>query len=124
MEVEGLDAKSLTGYIVSALEVYCLDPKLIVSQGYNGASVMNGSCIGVQIILKEVAPYATYIYCYAHSLNLVFVNCAKAIPHVTEFFCLVESLYVFIAATKAHLQVQKLSDTRWSCSYRAANALY
>ena len=35
-----------------------------------------------------------------------------------------ESLYVFIAATKAHLQVQKLSDTRWSCSYRAVNALY
>ena len=50
-----------------------------------------------------------------------------------------ESLYVFIAATKAHaifmskqhdlhptkqpLQLQKLSDTRWSCTYRAVNAL-
>ena len=50
-----------------------------------------------------------------------------------------ESLYVFIAATKAHaifmskqhdlhptkqpLQLQKLSDTRWSCRYRAVNAL-
>ena len=54
MEVEGLDAKIPTGYIVSALEIYCLDSKLIVSQGYNGASVMNGSCIGVQIHLKKL----------------------------------------------------------------------
>ena len=139
MEVKDLDAKSLTGYIVSALETYCLDPKLIVSQGYDGASVMSGSCTGVQTRLKEVAPHATYIHCYAHSLNLVLVDCAKAIPHAAEFFCLMESLYVFIAATKAHaifmskqhdlhptkqpLQLQKLSDTRWSCRYRAVNAL-
>ena len=54
MEVKDLDAKSLTGYIVSALETYCLDPKLIVSRGYDGASVMSGSCTGVQTRLKEL----------------------------------------------------------------------
>lgn len=71
---------------------------------------MSGSCAGVQTRLKEVAPYATYIHCYAHSLNLVLVDCAKAIPHAAEFFCLMGSLYVFIAATKAHAIFRGLSS--------------
>ena len=132
------DLVLMPNHIVNALETYCLDPKLIVSQGYDGASVMSGSCTGFQIHLKEVALYATYIHCYAHSLNLVLVDCAKAIPQAAEFFCLVESLCVHccyanaifmkkqhdLHPTKQPLQLQKLSDTRWSCRYRAVNALY
>ena len=60
---------------------------------------MSGSCTGVWTHLKKVAQYVTHIQCYAHLLNLVLLNCAK---HAAEFFCLVESLYVFIAATKTH----------------------
>ena len=52
LEVQNLDAKSLTGYVISALEAYCLYPKLIVSQGYDGASVMSGNCTGVQARLR------------------------------------------------------------------------
>ena len=84
MKIKDLDAKSLTDYIVSAIETYCLDPKLIVSQGYDGASVISGSCTGIQTRLKEIAPYATCIHCYAHSFNFVLVDCTKAIPHVAE----------------------------------------
>ena len=40
---------------------------------------MSGSYTGVQTHLKEVTPYATYIHCYAHSLNLVLVDFGKAI---------------------------------------------
>lgn len=31
---------------------------------------MSGSCSGVQQRLKEVAPYAVHVHCYAHTLNL------------------------------------------------------
>ena len=44
-----------------------------------------------------------YIHCYAHTLNLVLVDCAKVVQSVREFFCLLEQLYVFVSTTKAHV---------------------
>uniref|UniRef100_A0A1X7TMX2 Uncharacterized protein n=1 Tax=Amphimedon queenslandica TaxID=400682 RepID=A0A1X7TMX2_AMPQE len=38
------------------LKKHGLDPKYIVSQGYDGASVMSGKNSGVQKLIKEVAP--------------------------------------------------------------------
>ena len=80
-----------------------------------------------------------YIHCYAHTLNLVLVDCAKVVQSVWEFFCLLEQLYVFVSTTKAHvtsmakqnelhpgkqpLQLQALSDTCWACRSGAVNAV-
>lgn len=139
VEASNLNAESLTGYIVENLQKFNLDPMSIVSQGYDGASVMSGQCSGVQHRLREIAPTAIYIHCYAHTLNLVLVDCVKMIPDAIEFFSLLESLYVFISSTKAHAlfmqkqkelyphkqpyQLQRLSDTRWACRYDAVNAV-
>ena len=43
---ESLNAESLSDYIINTLKEYNLDPALIISQGYDGASVMSGSCSG------------------------------------------------------------------------------
>ena len=110
VEATTLDAKSLTESIVDTLKKHELDLTCIVSQGYNSASVMSGHCTGVQTRLKEFALHAIYIHCHAHILNLVLVDSVKAIPGATQFFTLVESLYVFLATTKVHvifLQKQK-----------------
>ena len=139
IEAVSLTADKLTEYIVSVLKQFRLDPQCMVSQGYDGASVMSGQCSGVQKRIKELAPHAIYVHCYAHTLNLVLVDSVKMVPYATEFFALLESLYVFISTTKAHaiymqkqsemhsdkrpLQLQKVSDTRWACSYAAVNAL-
>ena len=45
-----------------------------ISQCYDGASVMSGSCTGVQQWIKELAPCAIYTHCCAHILNLVLVK--------------------------------------------------
>ena len=74
VEASTLDAKSLTQYIVNTLTKHQLDLTCIVSQGYDGASVMSGHCSGVQTRLKEFAPHAVYIHCHAHILNLVLVD--------------------------------------------------
>ena len=134
-----LTADGLTSYILEILERFALDPQWIVSQGYDGASVMSGRCSGVQQRSRLVAPNATYIHCYAHTLNLVLVDSVKMVQYAAEFFSLLESLYVFISTTKSHtvfmqkqkelhpgtlpLQLQKLSDTRWACRYGAVNAI-
>ncbi len=139
VEATSLTAESLTAYLISTLTEHRLDPAYIVSQGYDGASVMSGSCSGVQQRLKEVAPCAVYIHCYAHKLNLALVDCVKSIQFACDFFCLLEALYVFISTSKAHNvfvakqkelhpekqvhRLQRLSDTRWACRQGAVNAI-
>lgn len=86
VEAAGLTADKLTEYIVNVLEQFRLDPRCMVSQGYDGASVMSGQCSGVQKRIREVAPHAIYIHCYAHTLNLVLVDSVKRVPYATDFF--------------------------------------
>ena len=134
-----LDAESLSSYLVKILEDNGLDPARIVSQGYDGASVMSGHLTGVQQRIKEKCPSAIYIHCCAHILNLVLVDCSKKVQLAHDFFCLLESLYVFMVASKAHSmfiatqkelhpdkpthELQRLSDTRWACRHDAVNAI-
>ena len=101
VEAHSLDAEGLTKYILDTLKDYHLDLESIVSQGYDGASVMSGRCAGVQKRVIEVVPQAIYIHCFAHILNLVLVDCSKNVAHAAKFFALIESLYVFISSMKA-----------------------
>ena len=61
VQVTSLNALSLSTYILDTLKDNGLDPTLIVSQPYDGASVMSGRCSGVQKHIKEVVPETTYI---------------------------------------------------------------
>jgi len=98
-----VEAISLTAesYILETLTKYRLEAnlKLMVLQGYDGASVMSGTCSGVQ---KRIREKAIYIHCHAYVLNLVLVDSVKAIPEAAEFFPLLEALYVFMSTSKVH----------------------
>ena len=79
------------------------------------------------------------MHCYAHCLNLVLEDTTKVVPEASEFFTLMETLYVFISTSKVHTlyieqqhhlypnkqprQLQKLSDTRWACRFFAVDAV-
>ena len=80
------NAESLCTLILQTLDTFKLDPAAIVSQGYNGASVMSGRCSSVQQRVKQVAPQVVCVRCYAHSLNLALVDTAKKIPEA-DFLC-------------------------------------
>lgn len=98
-----LTAEHLSKYILDTLSLFNLDINMIVSQGYDGASVMSGCCSGVQQRIKEVVPHATCIHCHAHCLNLVLVDCVKTNYHASDFFIVVQTLYVFMSTSKAHV---------------------
>ena len=99
-----------------------------MSQGYDGASVMSDICTGAQKRVREFAPNAVCIHCYAHVLNLVLVDSVKSVQSASEFFILLEALYVFVSTSKAHVifeekqllfhpgkqpvELQQLYDTR------------
>ena len=68
VEATSLTAESLASYILEVLKKYQLDTMLMVSQGYDGASVMSGTCSGVQKRIREHAPHVIYIHCHAHDM--------------------------------------------------------
>lgn len=135
-----LDAESLTGYILDILGKHQLDYQSnLVGQGYDGASVMSGKNTGVQSRIKEKAPFAYYVHCHAHRLNLVLVDVTSRIPDASKFFSLLEKLYVFFSHTYAHSkwvevqrelyptekprEIKRLSETRWSCRADACTVI-
>ena len=81
-----LTAEHLSKYILDTLSLFNLDVNMIVSQGYDGASVMSGCRAGVQQRIKDVVPHAIYVHCHAHCLNLVLVDCVKTNSHASDFF--------------------------------------
>lgn len=134
-----LNAQSLASYIKDLIQQFDFTPADMVSQGYDGASVMSGACNSVQKRVRGFAPYAVYIHCYAHVLNLVLVDSVKSVRSASEFFSLLEALHVFISTSKVHvifkekqllfhpnkqpMELQRLSDTRLVCRYAAVNAI-
>lgn len=131
IHAKGLDVQSPASYIKDFIQQFDFTPADMVSQGYDGASVMSGACNGVQKRVREFAPYAVYIHCYAYVLNLVLVDSVKSVQSASEFFSLLEALYVFISTSKVHvifkeqqlllhpnkqpMELQRLSDTHWVC---------
>ena len=87
-EADALNAEGLCTYILQTLDTFNkLDPAAIVSQGYDGASVMSSHCSGVQQRIKQVAPQAVYVYCYAHCLNLALIDTTKRVTKAADFLC-------------------------------------
>ena len=131
---EHLDAKHLSETIISCLEGLGLNYKeKLVGQGYDGAAVMSGKHKGVATLIQQDAPYAHYVHCHAHRLNLALVDTAKCVQEAADFFALLERLYVFMSRSYVHprfievqrelypkyapRELQRLSDTRWACRY-------
>lgn len=122
-----LTAEYLSQYIVNTLALFNLNLSSMVSQGYDGASVMSGCVSGVQSRIRELVPHAIYIHC------------VKSIPQASDFFSILQSLYIFMSASKAHAlfiqqqaelhpekqprELQRLSETRWACRYLSLDSV-
>lgn len=73
----------------------------IIAQSYDGASVMSGSRGGVQKKLKYYYPYAAYIHCMAHKLNLVTLDmCENIKGSYFTFIFIVICIYIVIFNNK------------------------
>ena len=57
--------------VCSDLASLGLELKNIRGQGYDGASNMSSSRVGVQALIREKSPLAIYTHCSGHCLNLV-----------------------------------------------------
>ena len=139
IEATSLTADGLSSYILDTIKAFNLDLKYLVSQGYDGASVMSGRCAGVQQKIRDIAPQAIYIHCTAHVLNLVLVDSSNCVSGAAEFFALLQALYTFMSSSKVHVlslqwqeeiypgkrikELKRLIETRWACKYDAVEVV-
>jgi hypothetical protein len=70
----------------SVLSYHNLDVQNIRGQGYDGASNMRGEWNGLQAKFREDFPYAYYVHCFAHQLQLALVAASKEVYEVENFF--------------------------------------
>lgn len=87
------DALSLTDLIISELRKTGLTTEKILSQCYDGASVMSGKRGGVQQILQERE--VPYVHCFNHQLHLVVIHAMSSENAPQAFFDVCDMLYGF-----------------------------
>lgn len=80
------DALSLSECIKNNLEQVLDKRDKLISQSYDGASVMSGRHAGVQTLIKKDYKYAFFIHCYAHQLNLILSQATSQNQEVRVFF--------------------------------------
>lgn len=131
------DAAGIVEGIKKGLESSGLQDVPIVAQSYDGASVMSGHLTGVQQRIKEDYPFAIYVHCMAHKLNLVLVESCTVNRDIKMTLNVIDKLYsVFSEPSNHHrfLAMQKAlemkakeigqpSDTRWASKWRCVYAV-
>ncbi|XP_076901083.1 uncharacterized protein LOC143555404 [Bidens hawaiensis] len=90
------------------LSHYQLHVKKIRGQGYDGANNMRGEWNGLQALVRYECPYAYYVHCFAHRLQLALVCASREVIPVHKFFNkLVFTINVVCASSKRHDELQK-----------------
>ncbi|GKA42541.1 zinc finger MYM-type protein 1-like protein [Tanacetum coccineum] len=86
IHVKDTTSLTLMNEILSSLSYHKLDVQNIRGQGYDGASNMRGEWNGLQALILKECPYAYYVHCFAHQLQLALVSASKEVAEVHKFF--------------------------------------
>ncbi|XP_077331409.1 zinc finger MYM-type protein 1-like [Lithobates pipiens] len=105
----------------------------LISQAYDGASVMRGATSGVQKKIQDIYPNAHYIHCYAHQLNLIMQQATSQMPKVRLFFSNLGGFASFFARSPKRTDVldkvvahrlPTSSSVRWNFHSRAVHTVF
>lgn len=132
-------AEDHVNLIYDVLNKFNLDIKKCRGQGYDGAAVMSGVFSGVQKRISDIVPNASYVHCTAHNLNLVISDVAKSSLKMSNFFDVVQTIFLFfsksaprwaslafgdeVASNIRNKVLKKVCNTRWEARHTAVYAL-
>lgn len=83
---EWQDDITLKKKVCDILSLHNLDVSNLCGQGYDGASNMRGIWNGLQSLFLKDFPYAYYVHCFAHRLQLALVTASREIKPINKFF--------------------------------------
>ena len=84
--IEKCTSVALKEALLSMISSHKLSISKLRGQGYDGASNMRGEFNGVQKLIRDENPYAFYVHCFAHQLQLVVVVVSTSTPAIADFF--------------------------------------
>lgn len=90
-----LSAHGITKKIITFIQSCGLKVENIRGQGFDGANVVSGKLGGVQKLIRDITPRATYVHCANHSLDLVLAK-ACTLQIIKAFFGVVKGVITFI----------------------------
>ncbi|KAH9647563.1 TTF-type domain-containing protein [Citrus sinensis] len=99
VHVSNTSAVTLKDGIYSLLSHNNLSIQNIRGQGYDGASNMRGEWNGLQALILKDCPYAYYIHCLAHRLQLALVAVSHEIVPIHHFFTKLSSVVNIVGAS-------------------------
>lgn len=123
ISMEGINDRSaagILGFIESTLKECQVSLGGMVSQSYDGASVMSGEHSGLQARINYLCERTIlYIHCFLHRISLVVVEVMKTIDELKNYFQITSSLYAFFkkaAVIECYegSPLKRLIQTRWS----------
>ncbi|XP_073360697.1 uncharacterized protein [Aegilops tauschii subsp. strangulata] len=79
-------SEALKVALVDILDHHKLSIHSLRGQGYDGASNMRGEFNGLQKKILDENPYAFYVHCFAHRLQLVVVSVASCCSSIHDLF--------------------------------------
>ncbi|ESR41108.1 TTF-type domain-containing protein [Citrus sinensis] len=105
------EASTLKNEICNVLARYNLLIENLRGQGYDGASNMAEEWNGLQYLFLSNCPYAYYVHCFAHRLQLVLVAVSKEVHEVWLFFSKLSSIANFVNASfKRYAELKAAKD--------------
>jgi hypothetical protein len=84
--VESCTTIALKESLVSMLSSHNLSIFILHGQGYDGACNMRGEFNRVQKLTRDENPYAFYVYCFSHQLQLAVVAVSTSSANIADFF--------------------------------------
>lgn len=100
---------ALKGALFELLSTHGLDIARVRGQGYDGASNMRGEFNGLQKLIRDENPYAFYVHCFAHQLQLVVVSVVGSCTSIHEFF---EYVNMIVTTTSASCKRKDLLSSK------------
>ena len=85
----------------------------IPGQGYDGAGNMRGEWNGLQALFLTDCPYAYYVHCFAHRLQLALVAASREVISIHQLFSKLTFIVSIVCSSSKHhyqLQVAKLDE--------------
>ncbi|XP_028071527.1 zinc finger MYM-type protein 1-like [Camellia sinensis] len=107
--VHVLDTTSATlkEKICILLSHHNLSAQNIRGQGYDGASNMFEEWTGLQALFCAECPFAYYVHCFSHRLQLALVGASKQVISINQFFSyLTRAINIVGSSYKRHDQLR------------------
>lgn len=125
--IEDRSAQGIFNFVKDTLGEFQISVDGLVSQSFDGASVMSGDYGGLQKLISDFCDrYVLYVHCFLHKIHLVVSFVMSNLEEVSEYFSVITALYKFFkksAVLESYdgTPLKRLIETRWSGHFESTS---